>query len=263
MYKLFRKEPLKKGKGDKDSKLKKKEQTKKKPMPMWWEIGTLIEKEGLADVPVLLAHAWGGCDTTSSLHRRGKIKILQYLKSEDFIDSVETFGILNSSVDDIKHAGIRMALKVYGGKADDTLSSLRYARFKQMVAENSKFQPENLPPTERAILYHSLRVHLQVCIWKELNLRCLDPREWGWKMFKGALCPIKTDQDAAPQYLLKVIRCKCKTSSTNTCGERTLCSCRTNGLPCVSACGDCRGISCCNVADERIGIEMDDMDFDE
>ena len=33
---------------------------------------------------------------------------------------------------------------------------------------------------------------------------------------------------------------------------------RKNGLRCVSACGDCRGVSCCNVAEERTGIEIDE-----
>ena len=30
-----------------------------------------------------------------------------------------------------------------------------------------------------------------------------------------------------------------------------------NGLRCVSACGDCRGVSCCNPSLERVGIEME------
>ena len=99
-------------------------------------------------------------------------------------------------------------------------------------------------------------------MWSELNLKCLDPQEWGWKMLKGELVPIKTDLDASPEYLLKIIRCKCKTSSANVCGEKTQCSCQKNGLRCVAACADCHGISCCNVSADRVGIDMEDGGVD-
>ena len=160
---------------------------------MWWDIDTLIKNENLENVPILLAHAWSGCDTTSALYKRGKINVLKHLKSPEFRESVRTFGDIRSSAKDIKEAGIKMALKIYGGKGTDTLTSLRYAKFKQMVLENAKFQPESLPPTEGAMLYHSFRVHLQQCIWKQLDLKCLNPLECGWRVSNGNLVPIKTD----------------------------------------------------------------------
>lgn len=52
-------------------------------------------------------------------------------------------------------------------------------------------------------------------------------------------------QPPAPDDVLKVIRCNCKMTSRNTCGT-TSCSCRSNGLKCVSACGDCKGLDCLN-----------------
>ena len=61
------------------------------------------------------------------------------------------------------------------------------------------------------------------------------------------LIPIKTDFDASPEYLLKVIWCKCKISLRNMCGSKQ-CLCAKNGLRCVSACGDCCGVSCSNVS---------------
>ena len=143
---------------------------------------------------------------------------------------------------------------------ETTHSSLRHARFQQMVSENSKFQPESLPPTERAIVFHSFRVHLQTCIWKYLDLHCLDPLHWGWKMVDGKLLPIKTDIEAAPEYLLNVVRCNCRLTSSNPCGASTKCSCKLNGLSCVSACGNCRGVSCLNIGEERTGIEVEDGD---
>ena len=60
----------------------------------------------------LLAHGWSGCDTTSAVHQKGKIKVLQYLKSREFSNSVKQFGNMESSADDIKQAGIKMIMKL-------------------------------------------------------------------------------------------------------------------------------------------------------
>lgn len=78
-----------------------------------------------------------------------------------------------------------------------------------------------------------------------MNLRCLNPTEWGWRVVENSMEPIKTDLEAAPEWLLKVIRCNCKTTSRRPCSSQ-LCSCRRNGLSCVAACGGCHGESCEN-----------------
>ena len=36
------------------------------------------------------------------------------------------------------------------------------------------------------------------------------PSEWGWRLDGDALVPVMTDEEIAPQSLMKVIRCKCK-----------------------------------------------------
>ena len=40
-----------------------------------------------------------------------------------------------------------------------------------------------------------------------------------------------------------------------------LCTCRKNGLKCVPACGDCHGMNCENMEEERIG-ELNDINDD-
>ena len=182
--------------------------------------------------------------------------MLLYLKSQEFKDSVNVFGKTDVSYDDVRKAAVDITLKLYNGKPSESLESLRHAKFNKMVSE--KVLPEELPPTEAAIFHHALRVHLQVSIWMTLDLHCLDPQKWGWELSNGILNPIKTNIDAAPEHLLKVVRCNCKTSSKRTCEQNTQCSCRKNGLRCVSACGDCRGISCANQSLDRTGTEMDD-----
>ena len=107
-------------------------------------------------------------------------------------------------------------------------------------------QPEKMPPTNRAAFFHGLRAHHQIVIWKILNDKdvILDPKDWGWFVSEDAISPIKTDNNVAPKSLLKVVRCTCK-SSTNQCGSNR-CSCRKNGLRCMSTCGECCGEDCQN-----------------
>ena len=142
----------------------------------------------------------------------------------------------------------------YNGKTSDTLASLRHAKFMEALS----LQPQILPPTERPIYFHALRVHLQVAQWKLLDLKCLNQVDWGWRQKNDGLVPIKTDIESAPSNLLQFIRCNCKTTSRNTCGSRS-CSCLRSGLKCVSACGDCRGeLSENSVMVDDVDIE-DDM----
>jgi len=63
--------------------------------------------------------------------------------------------------------------------------------------------------------------------------------------------PVATDPPAAPVNLLKVIRCKCKMDTGQACSSQT-CSCRKHGLPCLSACKNCNGHSCENIASQDV-----------
>lgn len=114
-----------------------------------------------------------------------------------------------------------------------------------MVTTSNSVDPEILSPSKRAIYYHALRVHLQVSQWKHLDLRYLDPIECEWRFVSGGIEPVKTDLDAAPEWLIKVVRCNCKMTSRNPCNTQS-CSCRKNGLKCVEACGSCHGEGCAN-----------------
>ena len=47
-----------------------------------------------------------------------------------------------------------------------------YAKFMAMAAKG-EILPENLPPTERAAVQHSLRVHLQAVAWQTIDKNIL------------------------------------------------------------------------------------------
>ena len=70
-----------------------------------------------------------------------------------------------------------------------------------------------------------------------------------------------TDLEAAPENLLKFVRCKCKLTSRNPCGTN-LCSCHKNGLKCVAACGDCRGEGCNNAVEIILETEEEHTNTD-
>ena len=44
----------------------------------------------------------------------------------------------------------------------------------------------------------------------------MDPREWGWKEERGKYIPLLTDNSVAPEFLLNIIRCTCKTGFAST-----------------------------------------------
>ena len=121
----------------------------------------------------------------------------------------------------------------------------RHEKYLEMICVGM-LEPEKLPPSERAAHYHGLRVHLQVIEWKVLDASAnFNVEEWGWRIENDCFNPVTTDKPVAPDNVLKVIRCKCKSTSKNQCGSN-VCTCRKNGLKCMNACGGCHGENCKN-----------------
>ena len=96
----------------------------------------------------------------------------------------------SATAEQIGKAGTRLYVITYGGRQEDSLNSLHYIKFMEMVS-SSKASPD--PPTERTVHYHSLRVQLQVIFWKELSNNILDPKQWGWKLEGSVFTPVMTD----------------------------------------------------------------------
>ena len=187
---------------------------------------------------------------------QGKTTLLKKIKESQ--NSADIMNDPNAMKEEIGSAGIRLFVHLYGHKQTD---SLRYAKFMEMASYGKTLEPERLPSTERAAFFHSLRVHHQVILWRELSNKELDPLQWGWKLDGKILMPIMTDLDPAPDNMLKFIQCKCKVSSRNPCGTN-VCSCRKNGLKCVPACGDCRGETY-NNSEQIITDQEENLDSDE
>jgi len=195
---------------------------------------------------LLVIHALAGCDTTSALHGRGKASAFwKLVRSADTMPLTDIVASTTGTADEVASAGMKLLVLLYGGQMSDNLNRLRFAKYMQKIP-TSQVLPEKLPPTERAALYHSLRVHLQVMQWTTLNTSVTEATNWGWKLEGKTLVPIPTDLEPAPADLFKVIRCNCKRTSVNQC-VTSICTCRKNGLHCISACGGCHGELCGNV----------------
>ena len=206
---------------------------------------------------MLFAHAIGGCDTTARLYGIGKNIPLKRLSADDtFVQIATNFYKEDMSAESIATAGERLLVSIYGGNRDETLDHLRYSRFARKVATTkTAVLASSLPPTSCSAKYHSFRAYYQIRQWMDIGndssqaTVTMDPLKWGWKLQNGQLVAITTDMPAAPDGLLRVVRCNCKTDCSTA-----RCSCRKHGLQCSACCGDCRGTSCTN------GVDLCDVD---
>ena len=85
----------------------------------------------------------------------------------------------------------------------------------------------------------------------------LEATDWGWKTEENQFIPVMNEMNAAPDSLLEVVHCNCTTG----CSTQR-CTCRTYGLPCTSACGQCQVQSCSNPFNQMLGDENENDDND-
>lgn len=137
---------------------------------------------------------------------------------------------------------------IYKGGETASLNDLRLEHFFGKVTDKTAIHPRTLPPTSSSAMFHSFRVYHQVQEWMGNSL---PPEEWGWSIQDSCLIPINSDQDPAPQSLLELVRCHCKSG----CGTmRRKCHCQ--GLDCSLACSQCRGV-CLNMSAQHLDEDME------
>ncbi|KAK1897252.1 Chromosome-associated kinesin KIF4 [Dissostichus eleginoides] len=117
-------------------------------------------------------------------------------------------------------------------------------------------KPETLPPTEGAAAQHSLRAYLQTQDWILLQSMSLNPSDYGWTLGVHGYEPVPTLDHMAPEELLQFTSCNCN----GDCSNRR-CSCKRNGVKCISACGVCKGFSCKNCGHDG-GESGEDSEID-
>ena len=210
-----------------------------------YRIQDIVEKNDQVHVKyILFAHAFCGCDTTSSINRLGKTQILGKLsRTPELRDLADNFYSDDTPCSTIGEASVRIfeILCSPPKSSSSSLPKLRKQKYLDMISrDRSSIDPSYLPPSPRAAYFHGLRVYHQVLVWRSLLDNDVNPQNWGWERKGEKLRPVMTDIAAGPQDILKVIRCSCKLN----CGKN--CSCVKVGLNCTHLCKECQGVSCTN-----------------
>ena len=167
---------------------------------------------------LLFVHAYSGCDSTSRIYAIGKKSAFRKLMKSDPVmkSCASAFLLQNKSQEDISDLGKDLMVDLFGGKSNDTLSSLRHTIFIKKVATAQAFvTPKRLPPTSLATRFHSQRVYFEIMVWMRMANE-MNPTEWGWKQENHQLIQIMTQNNAAPDELLKIIHCNCS-AGCNSC----------------------------------------------
>ena len=131
------------------------------------------------------------------------------------------------------------------------VSDLRWELFRDKNKEG-----ENIPPTTDTLIPHIQRSHIISMIAKGYNsshpeIPPLDGN--GWHETSEGLKPVTCLSKPAPQEVLLLAKCTCKTP----CSEDNGCGCVLNGLPCSGLC-KCSKSDCeCPNMSTRYGADSD------
>ena len=132
------------------------------------DVGKIAECLGEICKYITFIHAFGGCDTTSAIFGQGKLSIMKLIgKSSAAREAADIILRNDPTHEEIKQAGLKLFVMLYGRKVSDTLSTLRDPRYMKMTS--SKLKHEKLPPTEGAAYFHCFRVYHQVQEWNSLQ----------------------------------------------------------------------------------------------
>ena len=86
---------------------------------------------------ILVVHALGGCDSSSAIFGQGKGTIYNKIASDEVLHThCMTLQSHTSTIHQIKTTGSALFVALYGGKAGDKLSDLRYAAILYFVSQS-------------------------------------------------------------------------------------------------------------------------------
>ncbi|KAG1692600.1 hypothetical protein GQR58_007244 [Nymphon striatum] len=145
----------------------------------------------------------------------------------------------------------RRSYWLLGDTCAEEVPELRWMLF----AQKSKEGQGQLPPTLGSLVPHTARAYHMALIWKTSKEPCPQfppPTDYFWELVDGRLKPVYCTNLPAPETLLELRKCSCKTGCTkNSCG------CKKNNLKCTDMCG-C-GELCQNIYHES-PLDVDESD---
>ncbi|VDI40710.1 Hypothetical predicted protein [Mytilus galloprovincialis] len=190
-----------------------------------------ISLQAAADADVLIASTavrYASCYPTVVVGEDTDVLILLLFHAEEnskplFFQSDKIRKSKDATSDDVIQSGQSALVILYGGETGESLDQLRYRKFNHKVLTNSLscVHVQSLPPTSEAASQHCKRAYYQIQEWTNDSVHMFSPSDWGWVLQGKSLCPIRTILPPAPNNLLHVIRCKCKSG----CDTRR-CTCR-------------------------------------
>ena len=130
---------------------------------------------------ILSIHAISGCDTTSYMHRVGKVRFMRKLLKEPMLSRLLKNLSETTSLEEPDQADIKEFVRsvMYSGNTNETYIETRVRLYTDMKVKTSM----SLPPDPSSLLQAIKRVQLQVNIWShscELLIPEMDPEEYGW-----------------------------------------------------------------------------------
>lgn len=197
-------------------------------------------------------HALTGCDFTGTFFGKSKQSCWKiYLKCSDAIlQSFANFGTTyNIFTEDFANLE-DFVCKIYAPNSSISMvKDLRWYLFAK-----HQLTDEKLPPTNTALREMVQRANYICMMWKKCNdpfPNLLSPHGQGWILQHNKYVAIGTTQPAAPQFLIDLVKCSCKTGCISN-----HCSCRANNLTCTEMCENC-DVNCENTIDDINTVETE------
>ena len=169
------------------------------------------------DLPAI--HGLSGADTVASLHGIGKATAIKIAKNRGC--QLSDIGNVQAEMKNVEAQATTFICAAYskGAKSCKSMTECRIKMWHSKTGTNgaSSVKLYSLPPTNEAFIENVHRCHLQVAIWKAALLVSppkLETQKYGWERnHQGILFPrtIPPGTLSAPQNILQLIRCNCKT----------------------------------------------------
>ena len=174
-------------------------------------------------------HALTGCDTVSQFCGLGKKSSWKTFKEHTcLLDMLGIGDLSNTTIEMIEIFIFRLYSPT---TSDQKINDVRYKLFLKGTKD-----PEKLPPTQQSVLQHIKRAHYQSKIWyssttSQSSMESPVGNGWIKDDDTSHVKPNLIIDDPLPSQCLAITTCACKDCGTSRC------SCRSNQLKCIGACG--------------------------
>lgn len=158
-------------------------------------------------------YAFKGTDNTGSFAGKGALSSVKafMLADDEMLTAFAAFGQTNDMPDMIVAQMERYVCSLYktGDVRASSLRELRWALFAQHGKEG-----QQLPPTMGTLIPHTHRAYYMALVWKTSQRPCPQlppPTRYYWKTVDDRLKPVYCLNAPAPEALLELRKCNCKT----------------------------------------------------